>query len=100
MAAICQHVLETKSRRTIIVDSMVFWGEDFRKRIAEYIMPLYPPFWRLFMQNGGHLQSNSYGPTSISETKRSRAFDFDSMSRFCGACISEKAIASTILEAI
>ena len=41
------------------------------------------------MQNGGHLQSN----TSISETRRRRAFNFDSMSRFCGAWISEKNIA-------
>ena len=38
------------------------------------------------MQNGGHLQIN----TSIFETKRRRAFNFDSTSRFCGAWISEK----------
>ena len=43
------------------------------------------------MQNGGHLQSN----TSISETKRPRAFNFDSMSRFCGAWISEKVLPNT-----
>ena len=43
------------------------------------------------MQNGGHLQSN----TSISETKRRRTFNFDSMSRFCGACISEKVLPNT-----
>ena len=43
------------------------------------------------MQNGGHLQSN----TSISETKRRRAFHFDSMSRFCGAWISEKVFPNT-----
>ena len=43
------------------------------------------------MQNGGHLQSN----TSISETKRHRAFNFDSMSRFCGAWISEKVLPNT-----
>ena len=40
------------------------------------------------MQNGGHLQSN----TSISETKRRSAFNFYSMSRFCGAWISEKVL--------
>ena len=33
------------------------------------------------LQNGGHFQSN----TSISETKRRRAFNFDSIYRFCGA---------------
>ena len=43
------------------------------------------------MQNGGHLQSN----TSISETKRRRAFNFGSMSRFCGAWISEKVLPNT-----
>ena len=43
------------------------------------------------MQNGGHLQSN----TSISESKRHRAFNFDSMSRFCGAWISEKVLPNT-----
>ena len=43
------------------------------------------------MQNGGHLQSN----TSISETKRRTAFNFDSMSRFCGAWISENVLPNT-----
>ena len=43
------------------------------------------------MQNGGHLQSN----TSISETKRRRAFNFDSMSRCYGAWISEKVLPNT-----
>ena len=43
------------------------------------------------MQNDGHLQSN----TSISETKRRRAFNFDSMSRFCGAWISDKVLPNT-----
>ena len=43
------------------------------------------------MQNGGHLQINM----SISETKRRRAFNFDSTSRFCGAWISEKVLPNT-----
>ena len=43
------------------------------------------------MQNGGHLQIN----TSISETKRRRAFNFDSTSMFCGAWISEKVLPNT-----
>ena len=43
------------------------------------------------MQNGGHLQSN----TSISETMSHIAFNFDSMSRFCGAWISEKVLPNT-----
>ena len=36
---------------------------------------------KAILQNGGHFQSN----TSISETKRHRAFNVDSMYRFCGA---------------
>ena len=48
------------------------------------------------MQNGGHLQSN----TSISETKRCRAFNFDSMSRFCGAWISEQVLPNTLCHCI
>ena len=43
------------------------------------------------MQNGGPLQRN----TSISETKRRRAFNFDSMSRFYEAWISEKVLPNT-----
>ena len=66
---LCHHISETKRRRAIIVDSIVFWGVYFRKRIAKYIMPLYPPFWMPFEQNGGHLQRNR----SILETKRRRA---------------------------
>ena len=48
------------------------------------------------MQNGGHSQSN----TSISETERPRAFNFDSMSRFCGAWISEKVLPNTPCDCI
>ena len=44
-----------------------FVGRGFQKKnIAEYTMPLYPPFWRPFKKDGGHFQSS----TSISETKR------------------------------
>ena len=43
------------------------------------------------MQNGSHLHSN----TSISETMRRKAFNFDSISRFCGAWISEKVLPNT-----
>ena len=56
---LCHHISETKRRRAIIVDSNNYIGflcVDFRKGIAEYIMILYPPFWRPFQQNGGHFQ--------------------------------------------
>ena len=66
-------------------------GRTFQKNIAEYIMPLYPPFWSPFKQNGGHFRSN----TSIPETKRRRAFNFDAMSRFFGSLISEIVLPNT-----
>ena len=66
----------------------VLWGIDFIESIAEYIMPLHPPFWKPFKKHGGHVQSN----TSISETKRRRAVKFDSTSRFCGAYTCRKVL--------
>ncbi len=79
-----------------------FWGVDFRKGIAEYIMPLYPPFWRPFKQNGGHFQGNR----PISETKGRRVSILTLCLCFVGHrfhrkyCRIHYAIASTILEAI
>ena len=64
----------------------VLWGTYFIESIAEYIMPVHPPFWKPFKKHDGHFQSNA----SISETKRRRAFNFDFMSRFCGACTCKK----------
>ena len=43
---------------------------------------------KAILQIGGHFQSN----TSISETKRHRAFNVDSLYRFCGAYIPEKVL--------
>ena len=31
-----------------------FVGRIFQKSIAEYIMPMYPPFWRSFNNNSDH----------------------------------------------
>ena len=65
-------------------------------------MPLYPPFWRPFEKNGGHLQRNK----SILETKRRRASIVTLCLGFVGRrfqrmyCRIHHAIASTILEAI
>ena len=50
---------------------MGFWGGDFRKGIAEYTMPLYPPFWRPFKQNGGHFQK-----IGLSQKLRGAEFQF------------------------
>ena len=70
----------------------VLWGMDFIESITEYIMPLHPLFWKPFRKHGDHVQSN----TSISETKRRIAFNFDSMSRFCGAYTCRKSIVSYV----
>ena len=70
----------------------VLWGIYFIERIAEYIIPLHPPFWKPFRKHGGHVQSN----TSISETKRRCAFNFDSMYRFCRAYTCSKSIVSYV----
>ena len=55
-------------------------------------MPLHPPCWKPFKEHGVHFQSN----TSLSETKRRRAFKFDSMSRFCGVYTWRKNIVSYV----
>ena len=47
---------------------MFFGAQISDKSIAEYIMTLFPSFWRPFF-NGGHFQSNM----SISKTKNRRA---------------------------
>ena len=46
---------------------------------------------KVILQNGDHFQSN----TSISEPKRRRASNVDSMYRFCGAYIPEKVLPNT-----
>ena len=46
---------------------------------------------KVILQNGDHFQSN----TSISEPKRRRASNVDSMYRFCGAYIPEIVLPNT-----
>ena len=100
---LCHHISETKRRRAIIVDSIYrFSGATLYIGIAEYIMPLYPPFWRPFKQNGGYFQRNM----PISETKRRRVSILTLCLCFAGHrfhrkyCRIHHAIASTILETI
>ena len=72
------------------------------KGVAEYIMPLYPPFWRPFKTNGGDFQSN----TSISEITGTEpsfstlAIDFVGRRFQKKFCRIHHAIESPILEAI
>ena len=101
---LCHHISETigiePSFSTLhcIKIIQVFWGVDFRKGIAEYIMPLYPPF----KQNGGHFQRKR----PISETKRRRVSILTLCLCFVGHIFHRKycrihhASASIILEAI
>ena len=53
----------------------------FQKKYCEMYHTTLSDIVKAILQNGGHFQSN----TSISETKRHRAFNVDSIYRFCGA---------------
>ena len=64
---------------------IVLWGVDFRKSIAKCTTPFYPKLWPPFYK----MAAISKVLRSISETKRCRAFNVDSMYRFCGAQISK-----------
>ena len=60
-----------------------FVRRRFHKKYCQNIMyhTALSDIVKAILQNGGHFQSN----TSISETKRRRAFNVDSMYRFYGA---------------
>ena len=58
-----------------------FVGRRFQKKYCQMYHTILSDIVKPILQNGGHFQSN----TSISEPKRRRASNFDSMYRFCGA---------------
>ena len=58
-----------------------FVGRRFQKNYCEMYHTILSDIVKPILQNGGQFQSN----TSISETKRRRASNVDSMYRFCGA---------------
>ena len=58
-----------------------FVRRRFQKKYCEMYHTTLSDIVKAILQNGGHFQSN----TSISETKRHRAFNVDSIHRFCGA---------------
>ena len=58
-----------------------FVRRRFQKKYCEMYDTTLSDIVKAILQNGGHFQSN----TSISETKRRRAFNVDSIYRFCGA---------------
>ena len=58
-----------------------FVGRRFQKNYCQMYHTILSDIVKPILQNGGHFQSN----TSISEPKRRRASNVDSMYRFCGA---------------
>ena len=75
-------ISETKRRRTFNFDCICrFVRRRFQKKYCEMYHTTLSDIVKAILQNGGHFQSN----TSISETMRRRAFNVDSIYRFCGA---------------
>ena len=58
-----------------------FVSRRFQKKCCQMYHTILSNIVKAILQNGGHFQSI----TSISETKRRRASNVDSMYRFCGA---------------
>ena len=58
-----------------------FVRRRFQKNYFQMYHTILSDIVKVILQNGGHFQSI----TSISETKRCKAFNVDSMYRFCGA---------------
>ena len=58
-----------------------FTGRRIQKNDCQMYHTILSDIVKPILQNGGHFQSN----TSISEPKRRRASNVDSMYRFCGA---------------
>ena len=75
-------ISETKRRRAFNVDSNIgFVGRRFQKKYCQMYHTILSDIVKPIFKNGGHFQNN----TSISEPKRRRASNVDSMYRFCGA---------------
>ena len=81
-----------RCRVSILTIYLCFVRHRFHRKYCRIHHAIDPPFWKPFKKHGGHYQSNA----SISETKRRRAFNFDSISRFCGAYTCRKSIVSYV----
>ena len=68
-----------------------FTGRRIQKKYCQMYHTILSDIVKPILQNGGHFQSN----TSISEPKRRRASNVDSMYRFCGAQIPENVLPNT-----
>ena len=86
-------ISETKRRRvSILTLCLCFVGHRFYRKYCRIHHAIASTIWKPFKKHGGHFQSN----TSISETMGRRAFNFDSMSRFCGPYTCRKSIVSYV----
>ena len=85
MAAISEVVrLYQKLRgaeRSMLTLCIGFVGRIFQKKYCQMYQAIISDIVKSILQNAGHFQSN----TTISEPKRRRASNVDSMYRFCGA---------------
>ena len=76
-------ISETKRRRTFNFDARAYIGfvrRRFQKKYCQIYHTTLSDIVKAILQIGRHLQSNR--PTSISETKRRRALNFDTMYKF------------------
>ena len=80
VAAIFQngHYLRNEKISTLYI---CFVRRRFQKKYCQMYQTILSEIVKAILQNGGHFQRIK----SISETKRRRAFNVDSMYRFCGA---------------
>ena len=86
-------ISETKRRRvSIFTLCLCFVGHRLHRKYCRIHHAISSTILEAILQNCGHFQSK----TSISETKRCRAFNFDSMSRFCGAYTCRTSIVSYV----
>ena len=75
-------ISETRRRRerSMLTLCIGFVGRRFQKNYWQMYHTILSDIVKPILQNGGHFQSN----TSISEHKRRRASNVDSVYRFCG----------------
>ena len=69
------------AEHSMLTQCIGFVGRRFQKNYCQMYHTILSDIVKPILQNGGHFQSN----TSISEPKRRRASNVDSMYRFCGA---------------
>ena len=82
---------EAQNLQLLLYNYIGFVRRRFQKKYCEMYHTALSDIVKAILQNGGHFQSN----TSISETKRHRAFNVDFIYRFCGAWNPKKVLPNT-----